>query len=267
MIELDRVGMVYETGSGPVEALRDITLSVTAGEFISLVGPSGCGKSTMLRVLAGLRPATSGQIVVDGQVVTQPISKVGMVFQAAVLLKWRTVLENVLLPAELAGLKASRYRDRARDLLQLVGLGGFETKRPGELSGGMQQRVALCRALLLDPPLLLMDEPFGALDAMTRDDMNLELLRVWGEASEGGQRKTVLFVTHSIPEAVFLSDRVVVMSPRPGRIAEIVEIDLPRPRTVETRATAEFGALSLSIYNILTGRGADAPARPLQALA
>ncbi|MFC3641913.1 ABC transporter ATP-binding protein [Aquibium oceanicum] len=265
MINLDRVGMVYETGSGPVEALRDITLSVADGEFVSLVGPSGCGKSTMLRVLAGLRPATSGSIIVDGQPVTRPISKVGMVFQAAVLLKWRTVLENVLLPAELAGLNPRRYRDRANDLLKLVGLEGFATKRPGELSGGMQQRVALCRALLLDPPLLLMDEPFGALDAMTRDDMNLELLRVWGEAGEGG-RKTVLFVTHSIPEAVFLSDRVVVMSPRPGRIADVVTVDLPRPRTVESRATAEFGALSLRIYDLLTGRRADAPGRPLQAL-
>lgn len=267
MIELDRVGMVYETVSGSVEALLGIDLSVGEGEFISLVGPSGCGKSTLLRVLAGLRPASSGEIVVDGQRVTQPISKVGMVFQAAVLLKWRTVLENVLLPAELAGLNPARYRDRARELLKLVGLGGFETKRPGELSGGMQQRVSLCRALLLDPPLLLMDEPFGALDAMTRDDMNLELLRVWGEASEGATRKTVLFVTHSIPEAVFLSDRVVVMSPRPGRIAQIVDIDLPRPRTVETRATAEFGALSLRIHDILTGRREGAPGQPLQALA
>ena len=267
MIELDRVGMVYQTLSGPVEALRNIDLSVAEGEFVSLVGPSGCGKSTLLRVLAGLRPASSGDIVVDGQRVTRPIAKVGMVFQAAVLLKWRTVLENVLLPAELAGLNPRRYRDRARELLKLVGLSGFETKRPGELSGGMQQRVSLCRALLLDPPLLLMDEPFGALDAMTRDDMNIELLRIWGEAAEGGKRKTVLFVTHSIPEAVFLSDRVVVMSPRPGRIAEIVGIDLPRPRTVETRATADFGARSLAIYDILTGRAEGRPAQPLQALA
>lgn len=267
VIELDQVGMVYETGSGPVEALRDIHLSVRAGEFISLVGPSGCGKSTMLRVVAGLRPATGGTIIVDGTRVLKPIPKVGMVFQAAVLLKWRTILDNVLLPAELAGLSPRRYRSRATELLELVGLRDFMAKRPGELSGGMQQRVALCRALLLDPPLLLMDEPFGALDAMTRDDMNLELLRVWGEATHAGERKTVLFVTHSIPEAVFLSDRVVVMSPRPGRIAEIVEIDLPRPRTVETRATAEFGQYSLHIYDTLTGRGNKAPARRLQALA
>ncbi|MGN6583481.1 MAG: ABC transporter ATP-binding protein [Rhizobiaceae bacterium] len=254
-IELDRVGMTYETGSGPVEALRDITLKVRQGEFVSLVGPSGCGKSTLMRVVAGLRPMTAGSVVVDGQAVTRPIPKVGMVFQAAVLLKWRTILDNVLLPAELAGLKPAHYRERAFELLRLVGLDGFENKHPGELSGGMRQRASLCRALLLDPPLLLMDEPFGALDAMTRDDMNLELLRIWGEAeNKGGTRKTIVFVTHSIPEAVFLSDRVVVMSPRPGRIATIVDIDLPRPRTVETRATAEFGQYALDIYDVLTGR-------------
>jgi NitT/TauT family transport system ATP-binding protein len=267
IIELDRVGMVYQTLSGPVEALREISLTVADGEFVSLVGPSGCGKSTLLRVLAGLRPMTSGTITVDGAPVTRPIPKVGMVFQAAVLLKWRSIVDNVLLPAELAGLNPRKYHDRAMDLLTLVGLRDFVGKRPGELSGGMQQRVALCRALLLDPPLLLMDEPFGALDAMTRDDMNLELLRVWGEATGKSGRKTILFVTHSIPEAVFLSDRVVVMSPRPGRIAEVVDVDLPRPRTVETRATAEFGRYSLRIYDILTGRQSDGASRPLQALA
>jgi NitT/TauT family transport system ATP-binding protein len=258
-IELDGVGMVYKTGSGPVEALRDITASVREGEFVSLVGPSGCGKSTLLRVVAGLRPMTSGTVVVQQVPVTRPIPKVGMVFQAAVLLKWRTILDNVLLPAELAGLSPRAYRQRALELLNLVGLADFVKKRPNELSGGMQQRVALCRALLLDPPLLLMDEPFGALDAMTRDDMNLELLRVWGEETgTGGSRKTILFVTHSIPEAVFLSDRVIVMSPRPGRIAKIVDVGLPRPRTVETRATAEFGEYSLDIYDVLTGRKSGA---------
>ncbi len=256
-IALDRVGMTYEAQSGPVEALRDISFGVRRGEFVALVGPSGCGKSTLLRIVAGLQPATSGAVVVDGRPVTRPIAEVGMVFQAPVLLKWRSVLDNVLLPAELAGLERRRYRDRARDLLRLVGLGDFEAKLPRELSGGMQQRASLCRALLLDPPLLLMDEPFGALDAMTRDEMNLELLRVWGEAGSGAvgrDRKTILFVTHSIPEAVFLADRVVVMSPRPGRVARICPVRLPRPRTVEARASADFGRLSLEIYDRLIAR-------------
>ena len=235
-IVLDRVGMVYAAASGPVEALRDITLAVDRGELIAVVGPSGCGKSTLLRIVAGLRPATAGRVHVGGRPVTRPIAEVVMVFQAPVLLRWRTILDNVLLPAELSGLDRAAYRGRA-----------------GELSGGMQQRAALCRALLLDPPLLLMDEPFGALDAMTRDEMNLELLRVWGEAAAA--RKTILFVTHSIPEAVFLADRVVVMSPRPGRIARVFDVPLSRPRTVAARATAEFGALSLRIYETLTGAG------------
>jgi len=251
-IELTRVGMVYRTASGPVEALRDISLDVGRGEFVSLVGPSGCGKSTLLRIAAGLRAATAGAVSIDGAPVIRPIANVGMVFQAPVLLKWRTVLDNVLLPAELAGLGAAGYRQRAIELLRLVGLGDFAGKRPHELSGGMQQRASICRALLLDPPLLLMDEPFGALDAMTRDDMNLELLRIWGEdLGAGGRRKTILFVTHSIPEAVILSDRVVVMSQRPGSIAAVHSIDLPRPRTVETRACEEFGRLSLAIYRAL----------------
>jgi NitT/TauT family transport system ATP-binding protein len=178
-----------------------------------------------------------------------------MVFQAPVLLKWRSIVDNVLLPAQLSGLAPADYRRRADDLLRLVGLEDFGAKRPRELSGGMQQRAALCRALLLDPPLLLMDEPFGALDAMTRDEMNLELLRIWGErgsAASSTARKTIVFVTHSIAEAIFLADRVIVMTPRPGRIAEVFPIALPRPRTVETRASVEFGRLSLEIYGALT---------------
>ena len=247
--------MTYRTASGPVEALRGISLGVRRGELVAVVGPSGCGKSTLLRTVAGLRPATSGTIVVNGHPVTRPIPEVGMVFQAPVLLRWRRVLDNVLLPAELAGLDRSAYRARARELIALVGLGEFAAKYPRELSGGMQQRASLCRALLLDPPLLLMDEPFGALDAMTRDEMNLELLRVWGEAAAGdGVRKTILFVTHSIPEAIFLADRVVVMSPRPGRIACEIDVALPRPRTVATRAMPEFGALSLEVYEKLLRR-------------
>ena len=254
MIVLDRVGMTYRAESGPVEALRDVGFSVGRGELVALVGPSGCGKSTLLRVVAGLRRPTRGSVEVDGRAVTGPIPSVGMVFQAPVLLKWRTVRDNVLLPAELAGLERARYRERAEHLLRLVGLDGFADRLPRELSGGMQQRAAICRALLLDPPLLLMDEPFGALDAMTRDEMNLELLRVWGEPAAA--RKTVLFVTHSIPEAVFLADRVVVMSPRPGRVARVVDVPLPRPRTPATRAAPQFGALALEIHETLVSAAA-----------
>ena len=255
-IDLDGVGMVYEAASGPVRALQEISFAVDRGEFVALVGPSGCGKSTLLRLVAGLRLATTGRVSVGGRPVTRPLPEVGMVFQAPVLLKWRTILDNVLLPAELSGRNRSEYRDRAEELLRLVGLEDFAGKLPRELSGGMQQRASLCRALLLDPPLLLMDEPFGALDAMTRDEMNVELLRVWGEA--GGRertRKTVLFVTHSIPEAIFLADRVVVMTPRPGRVARVFTLTLPRPRTVETRGAAEFGRLGLEIYQALGGAG------------
>ena len=235
--------MIYAADSGPVEALRDISLDIGDGEFVALVGPSGCGKSTLMRIIAGLRPVTAGRVSVDGVPVTGPVSRVGMVFQAAVLLKWRTVLDNVLLPAELSGLNPAKYATRAR-AAALVGLADFADKRPRELSGGMQQRASLCRALLLDPPILLMDEPFGALDAMTRDEMNLELLRIWGEGrlDGGGARKTIVFVTHSIPEAVFLADRVVVMTPRPGRVAGIHDVALPRPRTVEARALPNSAA-------------------------
>ncbi len=255
LIDLDGVGMTYQAASGPVEALAGISASIGAGEFVSLVGPSGCGKSTLLRIVAGLRPATRGTITVAGRTVTQPIPDIGMVFQAPILLKWRSILENVLLPAELAGKDPAKLRPRAEQLLEMAGLAGFGPKLPRELSGGMQQRAALCRALLLDPPLLLMDEPFGALDAMTRDDMALELLRIWGEKDLAREaRKTVLFVTHSIPEAVFLSDRVIVMSARPGRIAADLRIDLPRPRTVELRATEAFGKLNLELFRALTGK-------------
>ncbi len=254
-ITLEGVGLTYATTSGPVEAVRGISVGVRRGELVALVGPSGCGKSTLLRIVAGLRRATAGAVGVDGRPVVRPLREVGMVFQAPVLLKWRRILDNVLLPAELAGRDPRAYVERAHDLLRLVGLGDFATKYPAELSGGMQQRASLCRALLLDPPLLLMDEPFGALDAMTRDEMNVELLRVWGEARTGdGARKTILFVTHSIAEAIFLADRVVVMTPRPGRVARILDIPLPRPRTVETRGSLEFGQLSLEIYQALVGR-------------
>ena len=264
LIEIDRVGMIYPAESGPVEALRDISLRIGRGEFVALVGPSGCGKSTLMRIVAGLRPVTSGSVRVDGQLVEGPVSRVGMVFQAAVLLKWRSVLDNVLLPVELSGLKPAAYRERALRLLELVGLGGFADKRPHELSGGMQQRASLCRALILDPPILLMDEPFGALDAMTRDEMNIELLRIWGESggADGAGRKTIVFVTHSIPEAVFLADRVVVMSPRPGRVAAVHAVKIARPRGIETRADPELGRLTLQIYGELTAARGQAAPRP-----
>ena len=244
--------MTYAASSGPVEALREISLGVEQGELLALVGPSGCGKSTLLRIVAGLRPATEGRVAIAGRDVRGPLAEVGMVFQAPVLLRWRSILDNVLLPAELSGRDPRRYRDRAERLLALVGLADFAGRLPRELSGGMQQRASLCRALLLDPPLLLMDEPFGALDAMTRDEMNLELLRVWGEAGATAPRKTILFVTHSIPEAVLLADRVVVMTPRPGRVAAVFPVPLPRPRGVETRADPRFGALCVEIYSALT---------------
>ena len=219
------------------KALESIDLAVADNDFLCILGPSGCGKSTLLRIVAGLRPATTGRVEVAGHPVVGPVAEVGMVFQAPVLLRWRRVLDNVLLPAELSGRDVRRYRARAEDLLRLVGLEDFATKLPRELSGGMQQRASLCRALLLDPPLLLMDEPFGALDAMTRDEMNLELLRVWGDGAAGG-RKTILFVTHSIAEAVLLADRVVVMTARPGRIATVVPVPLPRPRTNAASGTS-----------------------------
>src|SRR5499427_3238099 len=242
--------MTYPTASGTVEALRDVDLAVGRGELVAIVGPSGCGKSTLLRIIAGLRPPSRGRVEVDGRPVERPLRSVGMVFQAPVLLKWRTIESNVLLSAELSGLDPRAYRARAGELLSLVGLADFAQKLPRELSGGMQQRASLCRALLLDPPLLLMDEPFGALDAMTRDELNLELLRVWGEGNE--RRKTIVFVTHSIPEAVFLADRVVVLTPRPGRVASIVPVTLPRPRTVTSRARSDFGTLTLQINESLT---------------
>ena len=185
LIDLDRVGMIYEAASGPVEALAGISLTVGTGEFVSLVGPSGCGKSTLLRIVAGLRLAPQGTVTVAGRKVDRPIADIGMVFQQPILLKWRSILDNVLLPAELAGKDPAALKPRAHDLLEMAGLHGFGGRLPRELSGGMQQRASLCRALLLDPPLLLMDEPFGALDAMTRDDMALELLRIWGERDLG----------------------------------------------------------------------------------
>ncbi len=234
-IEIRDVEKWYTTRMGRRAALRPTSLEVAAGEFVSIVGPSGCGKTTLMKIVAGLLPASAGEVRIDGVPVHEPPDGVGIVFQTPTLLKWRTVLDNVLVPAEATGRPRARYEQSARDLIRLVGLEGFAEHYPRELSGGMQQRVAISRALLLEPRLLLMDEPFGALDAMTREEMNLELQRIWGE-----QPKTVLFITHSIDEAVFLSDRVVVMTLRPGGVREVLDIELPRPRTLHVRQHPRF---------------------------
>jgi NitT/TauT family transport system ATP-binding protein len=255
VIRLDGVEKTYRTRRGDVvRAVEDVTLHVAENEFVTLVGPSGCGKSTLLRLVAGLTPATRGAIRVRDTAVREPFPDVGFVFQQPVLLPWRSVLDNVLFSVEMLGQPPRQYRKQAADLLELTGLGGFETKYPRELSGGMQQRVAICRALLPDPSLLLMDEPFGALDAMTREEMSLELLRVWEE-----RRKTILFVTHSIPEAILLADRVVVMTARPGRIARVLTIDLPRPRTMELEFDPRFKAASDEVRRLIFARRVPVP--------
>ena len=245
LISVKEVSRTFLSGTKTVHALERISFEVQEGNFVSLVGPSGCGKSTLLKIISGLLQVTSGKVSVDGGPVVGPLENVGMVFQSPILLKWRTVMGNILLPVEFGKLAVASHLDRARSLLQLVGLEGFEEMLPHQLSGGMQQRVSLCRALVTDPQLLLMDEPFGALDAMTRDELDLELLRIWGE-----KKKTVLFVTHSIQEAVFLSDLVFVMSARPGRLLEQIAVDLPRPRTMEMMSTPQFGAYTLKIRSL-----------------
>jgi NitT/TauT family transport system ATP-binding protein len=236
--------------SEAVLALDRIDFDVADGEFVTLVGPSGCGKSTLLQILAGILPPTQGQIVLKGSPVAGPRREVGVVFQEPVLLPWLKVIDNVLLPAVVHKLDRSRYRARAMELLALVKLQGFENRYPYELSGGMQQRVAIARALLSDPAMILMDEPFGALDAMTREEMNLELLAIWARS-----RKTVVLITHSIQEAVFLSDRVVVLSGRPGRVVDVVDIDLPRPRTFQMLSAPEFGLAANRLRDQLMVRG------------
>ena len=236
-VSLRNGGKTYASKRGDVVALSDVTLTVEDGEFVSLLGPSGCGKSTLLKCVAGLEPLTSGELLVRGEPVDGPPPGLGMVFQRDLLLDWRTILDNVLIMAEFQGLARREQRPRAIALLERFGLGGFLDRHPWELSGGMRQRAAICRALLTEPQLLLMDEPFGALDAMTRDDLNVELTRIWQTS-----KRTVLFVTHSIAEAIFLSDRVVVMSPSPGRVQTVVPIDLKRPRALSVQGTAEFAA-------------------------
>jgi len=234
-LALRDLGVVYRTRSGTIEALRDVTFDIRPGEFVSLLGPSGCGKSTLLKIVAGLIAASSGAVRLDGREVHGPSEQIGVAFQKPTLFPWRTVLGNVLMPADTLGWDLKRAEGRARELLALVGLDAFAGNYPNELSGGMQQRVGLARMLLRDPALLLMDEPFAALDAMTREALTLELQRIWMK-----DRKSVLFITHSIQEAVFLSDRVLVMSARPGRIIEDFVIDLPRPRSLDTMTMPEF---------------------------
>jgi NitT/TauT family transport system ATP-binding protein len=231
---------------GELEALRQIDVAVEHGEFISVVGPSGCGKTTFLRMVAGLEPATSGTILIDGQPLRGPGNNRGFVFQNDSLLPWRTVLANALIGPEVAGKVGDRERQRTLDLLKLVGLGGFENYYPRQLSGGMRQRVNLARALAIDPDVLLMDEPFASLDAQTREIMQTELLRIWEQG-----RKTVLFVTHQIDEAVFLSDRVLVFARRPGRLQENIEIKLPRPRALALKRTPEFIAYVDRIWTMI----------------
>jgi NitT/TauT family transport system ATP-binding protein len=244
-LDIESVDKVYPTHGGGITALKNVTLSVGTAEFVSLLGPSGCGKSTLLRCVAGLERPSGGRISLHCEEIIDPPEDMGMVFQRDVLLDWLTVERNILLPSKIRGLPAEEWRPKARSLLDVIGLAGFENRFPWELSGGMRQRVAICRALLLDPLLLLMDEPFGALDAMTRDELNLELQRVWL-----ANAKTVLFVTHSIPEAVFLSDRIIVMSRSPGRVVDSVTVDLPRPRALSIRETPEFSRYVARIREI-----------------
>ena len=244
------VNKVFKTGDAEIVALQDINLQIAAGKFIAVVGSSGCGKSTLLRLLAGLMPASSGDIEVKGHRVQGPDSETGIVFQTPILLPWRTVEQNIRLPLDIQGKKAAGKAREISDLIKLVGLEGFERRMPYELSGGMQQRVALCRALIHDPSLLLMDEPFGALDALTREQMNLELQRIWLQTG-----KTVFFITHSIMEAIFLADEVVVMTPRPGRIREIVPVDLPRPRTFASLREPAFHAASDRVRSLMNAAG------------
>jgi NitT/TauT family transport system ATP-binding protein len=250
MIRIVNISKVYTSRTGQqIEALTPIDLDVGDNEFVAVVGPSGCGKSTLLKMIVGLLPATTGDIYFDDDRVRGPRTDVGMVFQEPILLPWRTVQKNVLFPIEILRRADRDYNEVAHRLLNLVGLGGFEQHMPYELSGGMQQRAAICRALIHDPGVLVMDEPFGALDAMTREEMGAELLRIWQQ-----RRKTVVFVTHSIREAVWLADRVVVMTARPARIAAIIGIELPRPRTAKMQFLPEFGRHVERIGDIIAGQ-------------
>src|SRR6188472_4519825 len=242
IIDIVGAAKTYRKRDGEVASLRPIDLSIGDGELFVVVGPSGCGKTTLLKMIAGLLPPSEGEIRVDGKRITRPHGGVGIVFQTALLLPWRSVMQNVMMPVEVKNLPRDSYRKRAAELLRMVGLGGFEEKYPWQLSGGMQQRASICRALVHDPKIVLMDEPFGALDAMTRERMNVELQRIQRET-----KKTVLLITHSIPEAVFLADRVLVMSARPGNIAAVYEVPLRRPRSLDVLSDPAFVELTQTI--------------------
>ena len=248
-IEIDQATKIYETATGQTHALESFSNNIHEGEFVCVVGPSGCGKTTLLWALSGLHPLTSGQVRLDGQVVDGPHPEIGMVFQEANMLPWRNLMKNVLFPLEIKSLNPDDYMDRINHLLEVVGLDGFEDKYPRELSGGMQQRASLVRCLSFDPDVMLMDEPFGALDAFTRDEMNLLLLRLWNE-----QKKTIVFVTHSIQEALFLSDRILVMSPRPGRLEREYKVELPRPRTPDMQTSAYFIEATAELKNLINSK-------------
>jgi NitT/TauT family transport system ATP-binding protein len=249
-IAAESVTKRYYSKSGTVTALQDVSLEIGSGEFVSILGPSGCGKSTFLSIAAGLVGPTDGRMLANGEPIDGPQTHVGMVFQDALLLDWRDTLGNVMLQVEAKGLDPAHYRPRALELLGKVGLSGFEAKRPWELSGGMRQRVSICRALIHDPSVMLMDEPFGPLDALTREQLMLDLHHLWLES-----RKTVIFVTHSISEAVFLSDRVVVMTPRPGRIAEIVDPGMEHPRDLSVQGSEAFTRATGHIHEMFQSMG------------
>jgi NitT/TauT family transport system ATP-binding protein len=249
-ITLESVSHVFDTRGNRLQAISDIDLEIRDNEFVTLVGRSGCGKSTLLRIIAGLLRPTVGEVRVGGAPVRAPRRDVSFMFQRSALLPWRTVLENVMLPVEILHLDRRTHRARAEELLALTGLEGFEGRRPDELSGGMQQRVSLCRALIHNPSVLLMDEPFAALDALTREELSLELQRIWNE-----DRKTIVFVTHAIQEATLLADRIVVMTPRPGRIARVLHVNAPRPRSLGLTAHSdELDHVGAELHELLFAR-------------